>query len=112
MMMDFIGTQLETNIITIESEAFNEEIFPGVPGVLYNGTASHSRFWHKSTGIQLGEFSEIQVTRSINGSEVYLDGHTELVIVSTIPIIPEFQSWAILPLFLVATFVIIILKKC
>ena len=109
----YLGQQLETNhLSTIANHSSIS--FIGLP-YYFSATTSEDRCWHRQSGMLLEMKFEFQTNR-FSGMDV-LVGHFVLgavVALSTPPVIPEFPSFLILPLFMVATLppVIVYRRKC
>jgi hypothetical protein len=112
-LASYLGQQLETNHLS--SIANHSSIsFIGLP-YYFSATISEDHYWHRQSGMLLEMKYEFHTSR-VSGSDV-LVGHFVLGAVAALsspPVIPEFPSFLILPLFIVATLppVIVYRRKC
>ena len=109
----YLGQQLETN--NLSSFVNHSDIsFIGL-AYHFSATISEDHYWHRQSGMLLEMKYEFHTNR-FSGSDV-LVGHFVLGAVAALsspPVIPEFPSFLILPLFIVATLppVIVYRRKC
>jgi len=98
----YLGQQLETNHLS--SLANHSEIsFMGLP-YYFSASVSQNYYWHRQSGMLLEMKYEFNTTR-VSGMDV-LVGHLVLNAVAALsipPVIPEFPSFLIPPLFMSAT---------
>ena len=108
IMADYLGLQLETNHLRLTESAINNSYY----GIVANVTWILNYYWDKSTGILLEEVLNATYSRSDGtGGVLVTYWDLQLLILSTYPVIPEFPSLIILPLFMIATLLAVIVYR-
>lgn len=105
---DYLGLSLETNYMHINNSYTNRDF----QGITVNETDIFDLYWHRSTGIYLDQHLNGYTSRS-DGAGNVLQAHLVqwLLILSTTPIIPEFPSVFILPLFMIAALLAVMIYR-
>jgi len=106
----YLGQQLETNHLS----SFVNQSHSSFMGLPYEFSASVSQdfYWHRQSGMLLEMKYEFNTTR-VSGMDV-LVGHFVLSAVAALsipPVIPEFPSFLVLPLFMTATLSAVIIYR-
>jgi hypothetical protein len=104
VIADYLGEQLETNYLIIGHNQTNTYVY----GYLANATQTIHCYWERRTGILLDYLKEANVTRPYDGGGVLVTNIqwralALIAIPSLPPVIPEFPSFLILPIFMIAT---------
>jgi hypothetical protein len=106
----YLGQQLETNHLS--SFVNHSDIsFIGL-AYYFSASVSQDQYWHRQSGMLLEMKFGFRTSR-VSGSDV-LVGHLVLNAVAALsipPVIPEFPTFAILPIFMIATLLAIIVYK-
>jgi len=97
---NYLGYQLETNHL-VYSPTPNSAYGYGYPGL--NSTGTVQAYWERKTGIMLEILSNIEYRREGPGGVLMTHHVARILISSAVPPIPEFPSFLILPLFIIAT---------
>jgi len=109
-LASYLGQQLETN--NLSSFVNHTDIsFIGLP-YYFSASVSQNYYWHRQSGMLLEMKFEFSTNRA-SGNDV-LVGHLVLNAVAALsipPVIPEFPSFLILPLFFIATLLAVIVCK-
>lgn len=96
---DFLGLKLQTNHVHDTTNATNVSS----QGFLFNQTILTAAYFDKPTGILLSFNEDVYWTRPYNADTLATLEQYQVSLISMSPIIPEFQSFLILPLFMIAT---------
>jgi hypothetical protein len=106
----YLGQQLETNHLSVLTN-HSSTSFIGLP-YYFSATASEDYYWHRQSGMLLELKAEFHTSR-VSGIDVFV-GHFVLSAVAALsipPVIPEFPSFLILPLFMIATLLAVIVYR-
>ena len=111
VVADYLGEQLETNHMVLTHNQTNANVY----GYVANTTQTMQCYWERRTGILLDFRQEGEANRS-DGMGGVLVTHFQwrilgLVAIPSPPVIPEFPSILILPIFMIATLLAVTIYK-